>query len=56
MFEYDQNIQNQKNESQIIANWPDVSTTCTSGVLKLDDSQWKDYSNHPNLVGVCMAM
>ncbi len=50
MFGYDQHRHNNNNEGQTTANLPDVSTTCTSGVWKHDDSQWKVDINHPKLV------
>ncbi len=50
MFGYGQHRHSYNNEGESTANYPDVSTTCTSGVWKLDGSQWKDEINHPNLV------
>ncbi len=50
------NIDTTKNEGQSTVNYPDMSTTCPSGVWKLDDSQWKVDINHPKLVEGSMGV
>ncbi len=56
MFGYGQHRGNNKNEGENTANLPDVTTTCTSGVWKHDDSQWKVDTNHPNIVEWSMVI
>ncbi len=45
-----------ENEGQNTADKPDVSTTCTSGVWKLDGIQWKLDTHNPNFVEGSMGM
>ncbi len=40
IFGFGYNSQNHKDEGQTTANYPVVSITYTSGVWKLDGSQW----------------
>ncbi len=46
----------QENEGQTTTNQPDVSTTCTSGVWKLDSSELKVDEINPKLVEGSMGM
>ncbi len=43
-------------EAQKWLKQPDVPTTCSSGVWKLDGSQWKDDANHPKFVEESIGM
>ena len=50
MFGYGKSNHNHKTDGQTTANLDYVLITYTSGVWKLDDSQWKLDTNHPKLV------